>query len=393
MRIRLLIATAHVGGGTSRTVSSTASALARRGHEVEIVSVLRRRRRPAFPPDRAVRVLDLVDEYAARRDPEGAGARAAALWRRVGSAAPSVVGHPFDRRTREWSLYTDVQLLRWLRSVGDGVVVGTRPALNLALARYGRSGVVRVGQDHMNLEAYSPWLRRSIRRTYPQLDAVVSLTQRDAADYAALLDGRTRVLSIPNGVPDLHGHRSTLDAPLVVAAGRLTRRKGFDRLLRVWARVAAQRPGWRLHIYGGGEQDAELRALVDRLGTGDSARLMGRTGRLFSRMAEASAFVLTSRREGLPMVVLEAMGVGLPVVAYDCPTGPREVVADGVNGFLVPDGDEDAFAARLLELIDDAEKRRRLGAAALATAAEYDGARLAERWEQLFEELAASKRR
>jgi glycosyltransferase involved in cell wall biosynthesis len=273
------------------------------------------------------------------------------------------------------------------------VVVGTRPALNLALARYGRSGVVRVGQDHMNLEAYSSWLRRSIRRTYPQLDAVVSLTQRDAADYAALLDGRTRVLSIPNGVPDLHGHRSTLDAPLVVAAGRLTRRKGFDRLLRVWARVAAQRPGWRLHIYGGGEQDAELRALVDRLGTGDSARLMGRTGRLFSRMAEASAFVLTSRREGLPMVVLEAMGVGLPVVAYDCPTGPREVVADGVNGFLVPDGDEDAFAARLLELIDDAEKRRRLGAAALATAAEYDGARLAERWEQLFEELAASKRR
>jgi glycosyltransferase involved in cell wall biosynthesis len=245
----------------------------------------------------------------------------------------------------------------------------------------------------MNLEAYSPWLRRSIRRTYPQLDAVVSLTQRDAADYAALLDGRTRVLSIPNGVPDLRGHRSTLDAPLVVAAGRLTRRKGFDRLLRVWARVAAQRPGWRLHIYGGGEQDAELRALVDRLGTGDSARLMGRTGRLFSRMAEASAFVLTSRREGLPMVVLEAMGVGLPVVAYDCPTGPREVVADGVNGFLVPDGDEDAFAARLLELIDDAEKRRRLGAAALATAAEYDGARLAERWEQLFEELAASKRR
>src|SRR3954469_23963366 len=134
MRIRFLIANAHVGGGTARTVSSTAAALAARGHEVEIVSVLRRRRRPTFPPGPAVRIHDLVDEYAARREPPPAtaAARATAVWRRFGSAPPSVVGHRLDGRTREWSLYSDVELVRWLRSVRDGVVVATRPALNLA---------------------------------------------------------------------------------------------------------------------------------------------------------------------------------------------------------------------------------------------------------------------
>src|SRR5687768_12365684 len=171
MRIRLLIANAHVGGGTARTVSSTARALAERGHDVEIVSVLRRRRRPTFPPGPAVRIHDLADEYAAKRAPapETPLERAAAVWRRVGSAAPSVVGHPLDGRTREWSLFTDVELVRWLRSVRDGVIVGTRPALNLALARYGRRGVVRVAQDHMNLQSYKPLLRRSIQRGYPRL--------------------------------------------------------------------------------------------------------------------------------------------------------------------------------------------------------------------------------
>ena len=102
---------------------------------------------------------------------------------------------------------------------------------------------------------------------------------------------------------------------------------------------------------------------------------------------------MTSRREGLPMVLLEAMAIGLPAVAYDCPTGPRDLIADGVDGYVVPDGDEAALAARLAALMDDPEARRRMGEAARAKAAEYDVARIAERWEALFTDLATAKRR
>ena len=92
---------------------------------------------------------------------------------------------------------------------------------------------------------------------------------------------------------------------------------------------------------------------------------MGRSAALFSRMARASVYVMTSRKEGMPMVLLEAMGIGLPAVAYDCPTGPREIISGRRRRLVVPDGDEDALAARLIALMDDPPTRRRLGAAAL----------------------------
>ena len=396
MKIRLLIANAYVGGGTARTTLSTASALAQRGHDVEIVSVLRRREKLTFPLDPRVRVVDLVDEWSIKNrlvppsDPRG---RAREAWRRVAQPRRSLVGHRADRRTEEWSLYTDLELVRFLRSVRDGVLVGTRPAINLAMAQLTRPGVVRVAQDHMNLATYRPRLRQSMARWYPRLDAVVCLTAGDAAQYGPMLRGRTRVLDIPNGVPDLGGHRAQLDSKVVISAGRIARQKGYDRLLPVWARIAEQRPDWRLEIYGAGPPEIEepLRRQLESLGIQDSAKLMGRTSELFARMAEASLYVMTSRREGLPMVLLEAMGVGLPVIAYDCPTGPRDVITDGIDGYVVPNGDEQALEARMLELMDDPDARVRLATAARRTAADYDVARLAERWERLFEELGAAK--
>ena len=397
MKIRLLIANTYVGGGTARTTLSTASALAQRGHDVEIVSVLRRREKLTFPLDPRVRVTDLVDEWSIKQGfvPGGPRGIAREAWRKVAQPRRSLVGHRSDKRTEEWSVYTDLELVRFLRSVRDGVLVGTRPAINLAMAQLTRPGVVRVAQDHMNLATYRPRLRKSMARWYPRLDAVVTLTAGDAAQYAPMLGGRTRVLDIPNGVPDLGGHRAKLDSKVVISAGRIARQKGYDRLLPVWARVAAQRPGWRLEIYGAGPPEIEepLRRQVEELGIGDSARLMGRTSELFQRMAESSLYVMTSRREGLPMVLLEAMGVGLPVIAYDCPTGPRDVITDGVDGYVVPNGDERALEARMLELMDDPDARVRLATAARRTAADYDVAHLAERWERLFEELAAAKAR
>ena len=397
MKIRLLIANAYVGGGTARTTLSTASALAQRGHDVEVVSVLRRREKLTFPLDPRVPVIPLVDEWSVKQGliPDGPRERVRGAWRRVAEPRRSIIGHRGDKRTEEWSVYTDLELVRFLRSVKDGVLVGTRPAINLAMAQLTRPGVVRVAQDHMNLATYRPRLRQSMARWYPRIDAVVTLTAGDAKQYAPMLRGRTRVLDIPNGVPDLGGHRAKLDSKVVISAGRIARQKGYDRLLPVWARVAAQRPDWRLEIYGAGPPEIEepLRRQVVDLGIQDSAHLMGRTSELFERMAESSLYVMTSRREGLPMVLLEAMGVGLPVIAYDCPTGPRDVITDGVDGYVVPNGDEQALEARMLELMDDPDARVRLATAARRTAADYDVARLAERWERLFEELAAAKKR
>ena len=380
MTIRFLISNAYAVGGTIRTTFNTASELARR-HEVEIVSVQRRRDAPALPLDPAVRLRALVDMRSRDRS----------RWEAWALAQRSRVIHPQDVRHSRFNALTDVALLRFLLSVGDGVLVGTRPGLNVAIARFARRSVVRVGQDHMNPSSYRPQLRAAIARAYPRLDLVTALTQASAAQYAALLRGRTRVEWIPNAAPEIGAHRADMDATRVVAAGHLIRRKGFDRLLRAWAQIAREHPEWGLWIFGSGPEKPRLRSLARDLGVGGSVRLAGQTRRMGEELAASSLFVLSSRQEGFPMVLLEAMSVGLPVVAFDCPTGPREIVTEGVDGYVVPNGNEDALAAALAALMADASERRRFGAAALNKAAEFDNASIIARWESLFAELAAGK--
>ncbi|HEX8103030.1 MAG TPA: glycosyltransferase family 4 protein [Solirubrobacteraceae bacterium] len=397
MKIRLLMENAFVGGGTSRTVSVTASALAERGHDVELVSLFRRRKNPMFPPyDERVRITVLVDEYRMKHGNSLWKARGEAY--KLASRRGTTIGHRSDYRSLKWNSWSDYALKRWLARVNDGILVGTRPNINLVIARFARPGPVLVAQDHVNFETYRPGIQKAIPRWYGRFDAIVTLTERNARDYEQILAASPsegagpRILSIPNGVPtEVGAHRATLDEKVVVSLGRLAEQKGYDRLLPVWAKVAEQRPDWKLEIYGGGDSRDALQGQLEALGLAGRAELMGRTKEPFARLAEASLFVMSSRREGMPMVLLEAMGVGLPVVSYDCPTGPRELIEDGVDGYVVPDGDEDALAARMLELMDDRAKRAQFAEAARRKAAEYDVRALAARWERLFQELAAAK--
>jgi glycosyltransferase involved in cell wall biosynthesis len=380
VKIRFLIANAYSVGGTIRTTFNTASALADR-HEVEVVSVLRRRDEPELELDPRVRLRPLTDLRPGRRS-------APAEW---AAGKPSRVFHRHDFRYKGFNVLSDVQLMRYLASVRGGVLIGTRPGLNLAVAHFARRSVVRIGQDHMNLGGYKPELRASIARHYPRLDLVTALTQGSAEEYADLLGPQARVELMPNGVTELGTQRADPAAKLVVSAGRLSGRKGFDRLFTAWARVAHELPDWRLTVFGHGPDARRLARQTADLGIEDSVRLPGNSSRLREELAKASLFAMTSRREGFPMVLLEAMSVGLPVVAYDCPTGPRDIVSEGVDGSVIPDGETELLAAALAELMDSEDRRRRFGAAAIEKASAFDIAVIAARWEALFEELAAAK--
>ena len=163
------------------------------------------------------------------------------------------------------------------------------------------------------------------------------LTERDAEDYRAVLGGRVRVVRVPNAARD-PGTRRAGDAKVVVAAGRLTRQKGFDLLVDAYAQVAHRYPDWQLHIYGSGEERGRLLAQIHRLGLERQVRLMGYSGTLSEQLSQAALYVMSSRVEGFPMVLLEAMAVGLPVVSFDCPNGPADLVRQGTNGVLVRAG-------------------------------------------------------
>jgi glycosyltransferase involved in cell wall biosynthesis len=366
--VRFLLAHAWGFGGTIRATLTLSGALAGSG-EVEVVSVLRRRERPffAFPDGVPVRALE------DRRSPKGVA--------RLLGRAPSLLVHPEDYAYPWCSLWTDMRLLRGLRSLRGGTLVATRPALNLLAARLAHPSVTVIGQEHLNFGAHRPRLTADIRRHYGRLDALTVLSADDERDYGRLLGDR--VVPIPDPVDELDGGLSGQDAPVVVAAGRLNTQKGFDLLIDAWEPVARAHPEWTLRIYGSGPE----RAALERRAAGLPVELPGRTDRLGAAMAAASLFVLSSRWEGFGLVLVEAMGKGLPVVSFDCPRGPADIVSDGEDGLLVPPEDVGALTAALLALIEDPERRRAMAAAARATARRYEGEAIAPRWLALLRGL------
>jgi glycosyltransferase involved in cell wall biosynthesis len=371
-KVRILLLHAYGLGGTVRTSLNLAEGLAA-DREVELLSLIRRRDVPflAFPPGVAVSVVD---------DQRNRG---------LLDRTPSVLIHPEDYAHSYASLRTDIALLRRLRAIRGGVLVTTRPAFNLLAAKLAGPGVVTFGQEHMNFHAHRRRLSADIRSGYRGLDVLTVLTHADERDYSAALAGaRVRIVRIPNAAPRLDGGIAALDGKIVLAAGRLEHQKGFDLLIRAWERVAAAHPDWRLRIYGAGPRRDDLHALIVELGLSQSVSLMGRTRRMGEAMAKASLFVLSSRFEGFGMVIVEAMSKGLPVVSFDCPRGPGEILRPGVDGILVPDGDVDGLANGMLELIEDAPRRHRYGVAAVENARSYAVDPIAERWEELLRELA-----
>ena len=383
-RVVFLLRDAWAMGGTIRATLNLAGHLAQ-ANEVEVISLTRPNGSPFFPFPAGVTVTAIEPRARVTRP------RPSALAAWLVGRRPSVLMDPSDSASRTWTLLTDVRLLRRIWQVRPDVIIGTRLALNVAAADLAPRGAVAVAQEHMNLSAKGPRRLRALRERYPELDALVVLTDRDRRDYSELLPDGVRLAQIPNTARELHGGPSPLTSPVVLGVGRLTRQKGFDRLIRAFAVVAREHPDWHLRICGSGPRLEALQRLIARRRLGRRVTLAGPVPSIEQEMANASLLVLSSRFEGFPLVVLEAMSMGLPVVSFDCPTGPREIVEHGRNGLLVPDGDVNALARAIDELIRDEEQRRRLGAAALATAAEYRPAAIGGRWDALLDELRAER--
>lgn len=378
-KIVILIMHAFGMGGTIRTVMNLAGHLAGE-YDVEVISTIRRRDSSFLPVPAGVTVSTLAD-----RRP---GAPTTALMRLL-DRVPSFLMHEEDYGFATSTAWTDLVLLRRLRDLRSGVLIGTRPALNVIAAELAAPGVVTIGQEHMNFTAHRRGLAAQIRRSYRRLDALAVLTHDDLRDYGQLLEGAaTRVVRIPNALPKLPGGRSSLTDPVVVAAGRLTWQKGFDLLVEAFTEVARERPDWTLRIYGDGSKRKQLRRMIVERELHNNVFLMGATRQFGEALSKASIYALSSRYEGFGMVLLEAMSKGVPVVSFDCPRGPSEIVHHGEDGLLIADGDVQALARGLIELADDGERRRRMGEAAIETARSYDMEVVSRRWDELLAELA-----
>jgi glycosyltransferase involved in cell wall biosynthesis len=263
-------------------------------------------------------------------------------------------------------------------------------------------GSIKIGEIHFNKSNYREfsnnkfphfvqkevrqyWMGQLIRKLR-RLKRFVVLSEEDAKEWVEL--SNVEVISNPLSFnPD---KQSSCDSKRVIADGRYMPQKGFDRLIPAWKLVAEQHPDWQLHIYGDGNR-AVLESLIVANQVQTSCFLEHNVPNIVDKYCESSIFVLFSRFEGFGMVLTEAMICGVPPVSFACPCGPRDIIQNGQDGFLVANGNINGLADKICYLIEHEDIRKEMGIKAKENVKRYLPENIMPKWKVLFESVLASQ--
>ena len=236
------------------------------------------------------------------------------------------------------------------------------------------------GFVHQMIARYWRW---KMDKLVKQLDALVLLTQHDADSW----NGLTKTVVIPNSLPFFPEKPSTCNQKQVIFVGRLNEQKGLEYLIETWKRVHQKHKDWILQIYGDGEQRELLLHLISEAKLKDAVVVNHSTRQIMDKYLESSIFLLTSRFEGFGMVLIEAMACGVPVVSFDCPWGPADIIKNGEDGFLVEYLNTTEAAEKVVQLIESPELRMKMGIRARENVQRYSRNTVMKQWIELFYSL------
>ena len=364
-------------GGMERVLLNKVAWLVREKHwQVTVVTTDQNGRAPFYPFPKEVKMIDLGINYS---DDNSLG------------TMRKVMGYIKRRRVHRRRL---TELL--MREKADVVVSlfpsessflpdikdGSRKVLELHFCKFFRLQYGRHGLMGM----IDRWRTKMDERLVRRFDRFVVLSSEDAGYWGAIPNMQV----IPNAACHLGAGYSDGSSKRVIAVGRLDYQKGFDRLLEAWDIV--QRDGkhqdWHLDIYGQGEWKEMLQQMIVSRGLDDTTTLHEPTTHIGDEYVRSGMLVMSSHYEGFPMVMIEAMACGLPVVSFDFKCGPRDIIGENVNGILVHEGDISGLAHAMVKLMDNDSLRLRLASSARRITETYSEENVMGQWVSLFEELA-----
>lgn len=213
-------------------------------------------------------------------------------------------------------------------------------------------------------------------------DQIIVLTNEDKKKW-----NNEKIKVIPNPLPFSSTQCSLVENKKIISVGRLEEQKGYDILINVWKIVSKQYPNWILEIYGEGSLRKELQNKINKLGLEKTLLLKGAVRDIQEKYLESSIYVMTSRYEGFGMVLIEAMECGLPVISFDCPCGPKDIINDNEDGYLIEFGNVEKMAKKIGILIKNEEKRKIFGKNAKKNVQRFSQEKIIKKWIEIFKEL------
>lgn len=236
--------------------------------------------------------------------------------------------------------------------------------------------------EHISYGFHNNLFRYLRNRLYKKLDRVITLTHEDSKNYQNITN---KISIIPNASPlPIKKTINNSESKIIVSIGRLTFQKGYDLLIKAWLGVEKVHPDWMLHLYGEGEDKEKLEKMIMNYGIKNIV-FKGLTSDVQAVYDSAAFYVMSSRYEGFGMVLIEAQSRGLPIVSFDCPSGPSEIVNDGVDGYLVKNGDIELLSRKVNYLIQYPNIRRDFSKNALVSAKRFESKIITNGWIDLIE--------
>lgn len=371
MKIVYCIAGLYNSAGMERVITNKANYLVNHGHDVYIITAEQKGRNCYYELDERIVLYDLDINYAEDKS----------LLSKLCYAIPKRTKHYKRLSSLLFKIKADIVITTFgnefffLYKINDGSkkVAEIHFCKDYRLKR-NRLGFWRV-IDYIKTKQES--------RLVNKYDSFVTLTNEDIYNWDCI----TNIQSIPNPLTHVPVNVSDLTTKNILVVGRLSYQKGIDRLLEIWKDVSPMYPDWSLHIYGSGELESQILNQIHKYNLNHTTFIHRPISNISRAYLNSSCYLMTSRYEGLPMVMLEAMSYGLPVISYACPCGPKDLIINGINGYIIDDGDSNAFKERLIEIIGCEQSRKKLGANARNSVLRFKIDVIMQLWENLFNKL------
>jgi GalNAc-alpha-(1->4)-GalNAc-alpha-(1->3)-diNAcBac-PP-undecaprenol alpha-1,4-N-acetyl-D-galactosaminyltransferase len=384
----VLFTHAITSGGAERVLTILANAWVAKGWSITLVTLDDGSIPPFYPLDPRLRHVTLAVS-------------------RQSTAGMALAGAGSNRGPLHWLLQSKVATLwnmsrralrvrRGLVALKPDLVISFIDQVNiLTLLSLAGTGIPVIISERIDPAHYQiGWAWDALRVvTYPWADRLIVQGEGIRQQFHGRVRRRTRVIPNPVLSPSIRPATESRaqEGRTLMAAGRLVPQKGFDLLLRTFACLAQRHPDWKLVIWGEGPERENLEKLRGELGLAGRSFLPGNHSRIYEAMAAADIFALSSRFEGFPNALCEAMAMGLPVVSFDCPSGPAQIIRPCQDGLLVPLGDLEGLERSLDRLMTDAALRKSLGIQAQKIVQRFSLEKILAQWEACIEEVLAPK--